>query len=57
LDLVLRQTDHNKIEDETMAGIREQIQESTIPILVEVRDWAVLPESFKKQIDLNKERF
>ena len=35
----------------------EKIQESDIPILVELRDWAMLPESFQCNIEQQYEVF
>ena len=51
LDLVLRSPQLNKINVKKMSEIREAFTESNIPFLVELRDWAVLPESFKKEIE------
>jgi hypothetical protein len=31
-------------------ALLDSIRESNIPILVELRDWALLPDSFKDQI-------
>ena len=35
--------------------LREKISESNIPILVELFDWARLPESFHKNIEASHE--
>ena len=50
LDLVLRSADLKKLPAEVFAEVKEKIQESNIPILVEVFDWARLPESFHQNI-------
>jgi len=46
LDLVLRSADLKKLPADALTDIKEKIQESNIPILVEVFDWARLPDSF-----------
>ena len=51
LDLVLRAPQLNKIPVEKMSALREVFTESNIPFLVELRDWARLPDSFKKEIE------
>jgi predicted nucleotidyltransferase len=50
LDLVLRSADLSPIPIEKMARLREALSESNIPILVDVKDWARLPESFHDEI-------
>ncbi|MCC6550284.1 MAG: nucleotidyltransferase domain-containing protein [Ignavibacteriaceae bacterium] len=50
LDLVLRYEDLQPLPNEIMNRLREQIRESNIPILVEIRDLAKIPESFRKNI-------
>ena len=51
LDLVLRGPDLQEIEIGQLADFTEAIQRSTIPFLVEARDWARLPESFHREIE------
>ena len=51
LDLVLRGPDLAKIDTTQLAAFNEAVQESTIPFLVEARDWARLPESFHREIE------
>ena len=51
LDLVLRGPDLAKINTTQLAVFNEAVQESTIPFLVEARDWAQLPESFHREIE------
>ena len=53
LDLVLRAPKLSKISSSKMNDLRTVFTESAIPFLVELRDWAVLPESFKKEIESN----
>lgn len=51
LDLVLRSRDLTAIDTTKLYAFREALQESTIPFLVEARDWAELPESFRHEIE------
>ncbi|MCZ0931951.1 MAG: methyltransferase domain-containing protein [Oligoflexia bacterium] len=53
LDLVLRAEKLNKIQPEKMNNLIEAFTESNIPFLVELRDWARLSDSFKKEIESN----
>jgi len=55
LDLVLRTTDLSKLPMEKLSSIIEKIRESNIPILVELRDWARIPEEFRHNILQNYE--
>jgi len=50
LDLVLRSPNLKPIDNEKMDELWQALQESTIPILVEARDWAILPKSFHVEI-------
>ena len=51
LDLVLRGSGLVKIELSRLADFEEALRESTIPFLVEARDWARLPQSFHREIE------
>ena len=51
LDLVLRGPGLVKIDPSQLAEFNEAVQESTIPFLIEARDWARLPESFHREIE------
>ena len=51
LDLVLRAPGLNKIPFERLRDFEDAVRESTIPILVEARDWAWLPERFRREIE------
>ncbi len=55
LDLVIRSVDTKPIDLKMMRNFIERLKNSNIPILVEARDWALLPESFHKQILKNHE--
>ena len=51
LDLVIRSPNAAPIPYDSYAALSEKIRDSNIPILVELRDWAMLPESFHKNIE------
>ena len=51
LDLVLRAPDLREIPIGRLSDLREALRESTIPFLVEARDWARLPEGFHGEIE------
>jgi len=56
LDLVIRTPDLQKLPMTIYLDLKEKIQDSNIPIVVELFDWARLPESFHKNIEANHER-
>ena len=51
LDLVLRGPGLKEIPAESLAEFEAALRESTIPFLVEARDWARLPERFHREIE------
>ncbi|MDE0365403.1 MAG: restriction endonuclease subunit S [Gammaproteobacteria bacterium] len=51
LDLVLRGPGLSEIPPLQLGDFEEAVQESSIPFLVEVRDWARLPERFHQEIE------
>ena len=51
LDLVMRRPGLEKIPAEQLADFADAVRESTIPFLVEARDWARLPEQFRREIE------
>ncbi len=51
LDLVLRGPGLKEIPAGNVADFEEAVRESTIPFLVEARDWARLPERFHREIE------
>ena len=51
LDLVLRAPDLARIDTSRVIDFTEALRDSTIPFLVEARDWAGLPESFHREIE------
>ncbi len=56
LDLVIRSKNLGPVPAAIYADICERIKESNIPILVELRDWAYLPEAFHANIERQFER-
>ncbi len=51
LDLVVRSLDLSPLPIETYVNLCEKIRDSNIPILIELRDWAMLPPSFHQNIE------
>ena len=51
LDLVLRWPALQEIPTERLMDFEDAVRESTIPFLVEARDWARLPERFHREIE------
>ena len=51
LDLVLRGPGLSEIPSGQLGDFEEAVRESTIPFLVEARDWARLPERFHREIE------
>lgn len=51
LDLALRAPSGEPLPAERLAALREALEESPLPILVDVLDWAWLPESFRREIE------
>ena len=51
LDLVIRTKNHKPLSAAVYTHLQEQIKQSNIPILVELRDWTKIPESFHQQIE------
>ena len=50
LDLVLRTPDLTALPSRLLAGFREALTDSNLPIFVDAHDWATLPESFHPRI-------
>ena len=53
LDLVLRGPGLKEIPLDKLGDFEEAVRESTVPFLVEARDWARLPERFHGEIECN----
>lgn len=52
LDLALRGPGLKEIPAGRLADFKDALCESTIPFLVEARDWARLPERFQQEIEV-----
>jgi predicted nucleotidyltransferase len=50
LDLVLFKTNKSMLDFEKLSELKAELRESNIPIIVDIRDWERLPESFHKEI-------
>ena len=57
LDLVIITRDRGKLPINILNELKEKIRDSNIPILVELFDWARLPETFHKNIEACHEVF
>lgn len=55
LDLVIRTKDLKQLPIDIYVAFKDKIRESNIPILVDVFDWARLPDSFQKNIEVQHE--
>jgi len=53
LDIVLRNTENLELAQSDWCELKEALQQSTLPILVDVHDWALLPKSFHPNIELD----
>ncbi len=51
LDLVIRSHDLKRIPAAVFGSLYHNIKESNIPILVELKDWALLPSYFHANIE------
>jgi predicted nucleotidyltransferase len=51
LDLVLRNPDGLDLPVSGSSELKEAITQSRLPMLVDIHQWAQLPESFKKNIE------
>ena len=51
LDLALRGPRLEEIPSQQLADFTEAVRESTIPFLIEARDWARLPARFQREIE------
>ena len=50
LDLILRGPNLEEIPADPMADFIEALRESTLPFLVDARDWVRVPERFRREI-------
>jgi predicted nucleotidyltransferase len=57
LDLIIRTPEGTKLPTNVLSNLIETIKDSTIPIIIDLREWSRLPESFHQQILNNYEVF
>lgn len=50
LDLVIIDPQNPTLHQENLFKLKDVFSESELPILVDVMDWALIPESFKEKI-------
>ena len=50
LDLVVVNPENPKKYQENLYEIREAFSQSNLPILIDIHDWAVIPDSFREEI-------
>lgn len=55
LDLVIRKTETGKMPNDVFMQLNNKIKDSTIPFLVELFYWEMLPETFQKNIEAQHE--
>lgn len=53
LDLVLRAAKLQKIPLTVLTSFKRALQESSIPFLVEFKDWGCIPEHYHREIERN----
>lgn len=51
LDLVLRLPADVRVERSRLGQLKDALEESNLPILVDLLDWAQLPEAFRREIE------
>ena len=51
LDLVLRGPDLKRIPSGQLGDLIEALEQSNVPIIVQIHDWSRLPESFHREIE------
>ncbi|MGH9900014.1 MAG: nucleotidyltransferase family protein [Pyrinomonadaceae bacterium] len=51
LDLILRNSKNPDSAQHNLPALKNAFEESHLPILVDVLDWAHLPESFRREIE------
>jgi predicted nucleotidyltransferase len=55
LDIVIRNKDNTPLDIKELVDLKENLTESNIPFLVDVLDWARIPDYFKDNILKNYE--
>lgn len=57
IDLVIRSKDLRPVDWKAFTTLQQQIKDSNIPVLVDIKDWALLPTSFQTEINKQFEVF
>jgi len=57
IDLVIKFNGNEPLNASMLTAIKSKITNSNIPILVDLKDWARIPDSFKQQILNNQHLF
>jgi predicted nucleotidyltransferase len=57
LDLVIINKNNQSLDWDELQAFKERLQDSTIPIIVQVMDWFLMPESFRQNILKHNELF
>lgn len=50
LDLVVRRVENLSEPQQSLSAAREAFSESNLPIVVQLTDWACIPDSFREEI-------
>lgn len=53
LDLVVRSLTNLQEPQAKLSNLREALRESRLPFLIDLHDWARLPDSFRREIENN----
>lgn len=51
LDLVARNPQNPKLPVRNLGEVRDAFSESNLPILVDILDWALIPDSFREEME------
>lgn len=51
LDLVLRTPDLTRVSVNAISRLHDAFDESNLPIIVDIHDWALLPEEYHEEIE------
>ena len=54
LDVVVLNKTNDTLPSEGLQQLRQALEESDLPMLIDIHDWAYLPKSFKDEIEKNK---
>lgn len=57
LDLVIINKNNQSLDWDVLQAFKDRLQDSTIPIIVQVMDWFLIPERFRQNILTHSELF